>query len=176
MGRVDRYGNAGREILKITGPGVPMVKEIEFEELYSKMVNTEIQYRPSQGVVDEIISSGKLDLFENEKLKNHLSSWSGVLLKIRFQEQELSKVRYDLVDLSQKFGNTRNLFVHLDSTVLQTNESKFKSSNLTLLQNQEFENNVAAYVATTKFANQYYYPNVQEKIDVILELIDEEIE
>jgi len=35
----------------------------------------EVQYRPSSGVLEEIISSGKLGIFRNDSLRISLSSW-----------------------------------------------------------------------------------------------------
>ena len=44
---------------------------------------------PSQGVLDAIISSGQLVIFGSQELEFALSSWNGLLYKLRLQEQEL---------------------------------------------------------------------------------------
>jgi len=54
----------------------------------------EIQFNPSQGVLYEIISSGKLGMFSNQDLRFALPSWSGLLYRLRLKEQELSRLRY----------------------------------------------------------------------------------
>ncbi|WP_235298182.1 hypothetical protein [Portibacter marinus] len=113
-----------------------------------------------------------MDLFESEELKNNLSSWSGVIYKVRFQEQELFRLRYQIIDIGQNLGNTRNLFVRLNPDFKELASSNFNASNLDMLRNVNFENEVIAYVATINYANQNYYPNVKDKIDAILALID----
>jgi hypothetical protein len=77
-----RYGDAAFELLNYTGPGESELSEVEFSKLLLRAVSSKVLYLPSSGVLEEIISSGKLDIFENRALKNLLSSWSGVIDKV----------------------------------------------------------------------------------------------
>lgn len=84
-----------QELSTHTGPDVPTIPEEKFGELYFGTINAEVQYRPGSGVTSEIISSGKLNIFQNKELKNALDALDGLLLKIRFQEnEELAVMRY----------------------------------------------------------------------------------
>ncbi len=172
----NRYGDAALEILKHTGPDTPQITEEEFSKLFLRMINSEVQYRPSNGVLEEIISSGKLDIFKNQELKKHLSSWSGVLYKVRFQESELGTMRMQLIDLSQKNINTKKLFLQSFDNFMEVTPTKFTTSNVNLLQLEEFENQTMAFFATSRYSNLNYYADLGEKIDAILQLIKSEIQ
>lgn len=175
MAQNTKYADAALEITEYTGPEEPQISETEFSELFFRMVNSEVQYRPSNGVLDEIISSGKLGIFKNRKLKSLLSSWTGVIYKVRFQESELLKFRSRLIDLSLEYGNTRQSFNDTHVDIPGITPSKFKTGNLPLLQSQEFENNLFAFIGTSRFANDNYYSNLEEIINKMLEIIDSEI-
>lgn len=174
--RTERYGNAAQEILENTGPIPTGITDKEFSRLYVNMVNTEIQYRPSNGVLDEIINSGKLEIFQNHELKRLLSSWSGIMVKVRFQEQELGLIRLSLIDLGQEHANLRNMVYNSYESFNYVKPSRFQTNNLNLLKLQEFENETMAYLATTRYANMHYYPDLLVTIESILDNIDHEIE
>ena len=54
-------------------------------------------------MLNEIINSGKLNIFQNNELKNALASLDAMLLKIRFQEnEELARVRKDLIIIGEE--------------------------------------------------------------------------
>ena len=91
----DNMKNAS-ELSDHTGPGIPKITDKELSILTIATVNNEVQYRPGSGVINELISSGKLGVFQNEELKSALASWDGILLKVRYQEQEHSGTRQNL--------------------------------------------------------------------------------
>jgi hypothetical protein len=172
----ERYGDAAFELLKHTGPEQPSLAEKEFSKLILRTVSSEVMYLPSSGVLDEIISSGKLDLFQNQELKNLLSSWSGVMFKVRFQETELTKYRMELTDLWMKHGNSRRAVFESYDSLFGVDDSRFPVGNKHLLNSVQFENNLEAFLYSSRFANKNYYSNLEEKIISILEIINAEIE
>lgn len=59
----------------------------------------EVQFRPSTAVLQEILSSGKLDVFRNKELKRSLASWIGLMQKMVFQEEnEHGRLRTQFID------------------------------------------------------------------------------
>ena len=52
-------------------------------------------FDPSNGVTNEILSSGKLYILENKNLKSQLTSWSGVVAELSEQEQLTAKIVYE---------------------------------------------------------------------------------
>ncbi len=78
------------ELTRFTGPAEPEINEIEFGALIAQSLLNEIQYRPSEGVLNEILNSGKLGIFKDQK-----SSRTNYLLGLEF----LTKVRYQELEL-----------------------------------------------------------------------------
>ena len=70
------------KILDNTGPGNPEITDETLGKLLMGSLSQETQYDPNQGVLDEIISSGKLVIFSSNELKFALSSWSGSLYRV----------------------------------------------------------------------------------------------
>ena len=175
MSNNTRYADAVFELLNHTGPGEPQLSEIEFSKLLMGAINNEVMYLPSSGVLEEIISSGKLDIFQNKELKNLMSSWSGVMDKVRFQETELTKYRIALIDLSMESGNSRQLVIDSYGNLFGLTNSKFKNVNRHLLNSEKFENCMTAFLISSRFANQNYYSDLEEKIKAILLIIETEI-
>ena len=81
------------EIARNTGPDMPTLTESEFSLLVFRTLAAELQFRPSSGVLREIISSGKLNIFINRELKISLASWEGLLQMVKFQDGGLSLCR-----------------------------------------------------------------------------------
>ena len=73
------------KILDITGSENPEITDEEFGTLLTRSLSRETRFDPNQGVLDEIINSGKLGIFSNKELKFALSSWSGILNRVRLQ-------------------------------------------------------------------------------------------
>lgn len=90
------------ELSKFMGPQKPQLTEVEFSSLFLNTFDTEVQYRPSTGVLSEIISSGKLAIFTNNELKAYLASWDGAVLK------SLKWARLILIQATCKFCNQWN--------------------------------------------------------------------
>lgn len=170
------YADKAWEISKHTGPDKPQLTEEEFGSLLFRAIRGEVQYRPSNGVLHEIINSGKLGVFSNQSLRTSLSSWDGIIFKVRFQEQELTRRRYGLYDILRTDGNSRKAFYDAYGEMFHITQSRFEVSNLDLLKSVEFENQLFVFLATSRFSNESYYPNLKEEIDKILQLIEDEID
>jgi len=92
-------------ILDNTGPENLKINEVEIGNLLTKSLSNEIQFDPNQGVLNEIINSGKLGVFGSRELKFALSSWSGNLYRVRLQEQELLNMRSRTIELVRNNAN-----------------------------------------------------------------------
>lgn len=163
------------ELSNLMGPDSPSITEKEFADLAMNMTNWEVQYRPNQAVLDEIISSGKLAIFSNDKLKFTLSSYYGKLYKVKFQEEEHSELRRDIIALMNTQGNVKKMLIGEQWEDFGIGKSKFKLGNLHLLQSQELENQLVDFILTSKYLNTHYYSELKQEIDLVLELIDKEL-
>jgi len=163
------------KISDLMGPGSPEITEKQFSILAMNATNWEVQYRPNQAVLDEIISSGKLAIFRNKDLKFALSSSNGILTKVRFQEEEHSVVRMQIIATMNAEGNAKRMITDALKETFGIKESKFELGNLQLLQSQELENELVDFILTAIYLNANYYSELKKEIDLILELIDDEL-
>ncbi|MEN8250217.1 MAG: DUF6090 family protein [Bacteroidota bacterium] len=157
------------------GPGNPEITEKEFETLAINAFASEVHYNPNQGVLDEIISSGKLGIFSNDELKFALSSWSAVLDRALWQEKTHEKLRVEIVEMTRVNGNIRSMTFEWGEQ-FNIKPTKFNRGNLQLLKSEEYDNRVIAFILTGRFLNEGNYAKLEEEIDRILSRIDDEID
>ncbi|MDC6389099.1 DUF6090 family protein [Maribacter sp. PR1] len=165
-----------QELSRYTGPNTPKITEKEFGQLFFGAVNSEVQYRPGSGVTNEIISSGKLNIFQNKELKNALATLDGLMLRIRFQENnELSKHRGALLDFGQDKVSMRRMVFDAYGETFGMDKGKFLDSNLHLLRSLEFDNRLVGFIATSGFLEGRYV-ELKQQIEQIIAIIDNQIE
>lgn len=158
-----------------TGPGNPGITEKEFEIYAMNSFASEVHYNPNQGVLDEIISSGKLGMFSNDELKFALSSWSAVLDRALWQERTHETLRVQIVEMTRVQGNMRSMTYDLGESY-GIKPGKFERSSLQLLKSEEYENRVVAFILTGRILNERDYAKLNEEIDRLLLLVDDEID
>lgn len=162
-------------ILDNTGPEPPALTDEEFGRLLTGSLSTEIQFDPNQGVLDEIISSGKLSIFSNKELRFALSSWSGILFRVRLQEQELLGMRSRTIEMVRNEANLRRAIYGPWLEEMGIKQTKFKQGNLHLLKSLAFEGHMAGFATMSLNLITNYYPKLVEEIDKMLLFIDDEI-
>jgi hypothetical protein len=175
MERNNFNGDAALKLSNLMGPDDPTITEKEFADLAMDMTNLEVQYRPNKAVLDEIISSGKLAIFSNNKLKFALSSYNGKLTKIKFQEEEHSAIRMQVIAIMNAKGNAKKLLTNKKWAHFGISKSKFDLGNLQLLESQELENELVDFIITSRYLNVDYYIELKREIESVLELINKEI-
>jgi hypothetical protein len=170
-----KYTDYALKISDHTGPENPEITEKEFEDLAMGAFSAEVHYNPNQGVLDEIISSGKLGIFNNDELKFALSSWGAIFNKALWQERTHETLRVQIVEMTRVNGNIRSMTFELGEP-LNIKPTKFKRGNLQLLKSEEYDNRVIAFILTAQSLNENSYAKVGEEIERILSLIDHEID
>ncbi len=160
-------------ILDNTGPENPEITDEELGRLLTTSLSYEIQFDPSQGVLNEIINSGKLGIFSSKELKFALSSWSGILYRVRLQEQELLSMRSRTIEMVRNKANLRKALGDLEYYGIK--QTKFEQGNLHLLKSVAFEGHMTGFATMSLSLNNNDYPKLVEEIDKILLLIDGEI-
>lgn len=177
--RAMRINNSNRkgavELSKFMGPDIPQLTEEEFALLFSETFDEEVQYRPSTGVLSEIISSGKLAIIKNTTLKAHLASWEGAILKIRFQEIEHSNTRLQAYDILKSEGNQRSILHYTYAEEFEIGQTNFTKGNSHLLRFEKLENQLSSFYITSKWLDDPYYLDLLKNIEEILQIIDGEI-
>ena len=170
----NRNANFGLQILKHTGPLEPEINNKTFDSLLVNTIGYEVEFRPRNEIINELISSGKIALINNSRLRTELSSWAEALQRIRTQESEVSKYRFQLLELTMKEINLRDAITNSTGGIFGITESKFEKKNNQLLTSQEFESILTSFSGSSKFADQRFGV-IDKKIDSILILIKQEI-
>ncbi|MBT8269886.1 MAG: hypothetical protein KJN59_11755 [Bacteroidia bacterium] len=124
-------------------------------------------FMPSEGVINDIIGSGKLDMIQNDGLRSKIASWEADLRMIREFEKlsknavdnytEHSDQYFDLVN--EKFGRT--LF-------LEPKREEFLNDNI-------FTNHLADIYRLSTVLNNLYLDKSSE-LDSLITIIDSELE
>ncbi len=157
----------------------------ESNKLDSLLLKAQIFYtfEPKRGVVDEIISSGKLNIIKNDSLRTYLTGWTGTILNA---EEDIG-YRYDnyhqnlIPFLSKNFPlSNGELFKEIldeEAEVFISNyeeASNFKVNfnNLNLI---EFENAIWLHKNNNDFVI-YEYSKMVKEINFIIDVIEQELE
>ncbi len=157
-----------------TGPDNPQITEEEFGILATSSLSVEIQFNPSQGVLNAIISSGKLVIFNSQELEFALSSWNGLLNKLKLQEQELLNLRSRTIEMVRNKANLRKVIYGPRLEERGIKQTKFEQGNLHLLKSVAFDGHMVGFVTMSQNLD-YHYTKLVEEIDKILLLINDEI-
>jgi len=166
-----------RAIIELVEPKAPKLNGIELGKLFNNSIYNEVQYRPSPGVLLEIINAGKLGNFSDATLKKELASWEAELKRIRFQENDEVQLRRMLImEFLRKNSNSRRRSHATFGKAIGYENSKFKIRSTNILQMEEFEVLLVNFIAVSYILNQNYYPRLNTKIDRILKLIDANIQ
>ena len=172
----ERNLKTAHTLLGKMGTDNPDFTEKAFDSLMYRTIMSEIQYRPSPGILVELVNSGKLSIISNRELRLKLASWDGVLKSVLFQEEEHSKPRYKLIDLMNKWGNGRKSFINAFGNMMDMPNSNFKSSSIVLLNNLEYDNQLTFFYATGFFLNSNFYSGLKNNIENTLKMIQSELD
>ncbi len=163
------------QLMEFTGKNSSELSKEKCNSLLAETLIWEVQFRPSTGVYNEIISSGKLGIFRNPQLRKMLAGWDGLIMKIRFQEQEHSTLRSNALDMIHQKGNIRSIYYQEYSEGFEIKSSNFEKGNIVLLKNQEFENQISSFYMTSQVLNEVYYSDLKNNLYKLLDLVQNEL-
>ncbi|HPF51535.1 MAG TPA: DUF6090 family protein [Draconibacterium sp.] len=135
-------------------------------------------YNPNNSLLNEIISAGYLKNITNPELRRELSSWESVIQGIHRQEATLREQRELVLDIFRKdTGSMRTVLeqANIIDQQMGLKKSKNQDSNLNLITSREFENNLLPYILTGMMMESEHYKPLLDRINRILQLLEEEI-
>ena len=160
---------ATRDFLNYTGPDATDSSEIA--QHLGGILGRSVGYEPNPGVLEDMINSGNLSKITNEHLRRSLSTWKADLVKSEKQEDKIKGYRDEITQLFIENGPMRNFLVD----TLHIDYSKFNLTSKLVLQDPEFENNLAFFMITSNALHYVNYPQLKTDILEILNLINREI-
>lgn len=168
---------AGRLILEQSGPNADWNSNIDFDSLLFKVILSGWKFFPESGVVTDVLSSGKLNVIQNDSLRFLISSLPA---KIALLNDEDDTYRMDLHGYFVPFfsGNypirriveKRGLFgrsMDLGPTIFQTKPAS-------ILRNEELEGVITIQTIWTNTAIGLYNRQMKD-YQQILKLINQEL-
>ncbi len=142
-----------------TGPVNNGLTEVAFAKLYAQTFKHEINYTPANGVLNELINTGKISLIKSQPLRTTLSAWEAATESLKHQEAQLEKVRQRIYQLVMTDGNFRKMLdlTREEETWYTIPNGAFDSKNLKLLRHPEFENNLVLFIGAAAYLDFSFY-------------------
>ncbi len=161
-------------ILKNTGNREMKLSELESDSLINWGLTNIITYDPSNGILDDIISSGKIQIIKNKKLKNFLSNWNGILNDVKEDETWAVNERNNIIlPFLYKNSNYTNITVSPQKNNVIT--SGFDTDYKAVYKLMEFENLVNGH-RIWNAKNEGNYRRLKSNIKNIIALCEQEID
>ena len=135
----------------------------------------EATYMPSKGVLTDIVSSGNLNLIQNEQLRQNIASFESKLDFIKLQENATHSIKDDMQSQFGRIGSVRKVLT--DRGFNFDNKSiSDKSDNKQMFDLIEFENTLLDYFLTIRATNgPNFFGGIKEQIEQILVDVDSEL-
>lgn len=165
---------SARALSQLMGASLDTVSGEKLRSLAIGTIASEVQYRPSIGVIEEIISSGKLDLFESDSLRYLLTGWSSELTKVQFQEkEEVIRFRDVVIDEMMKTISLKNATYEYQNNIFNFSRSKLNVNDFDLLNSLYLENNLVGFISASEFL-EARYRDLEQEISIIIRHIKSE--
>lgn len=152
--------------------------EADFSKLMIKTFSYDVSFNPNNSLLDEMINSGSLKDISNNQLRIRLTTWISTLEDIARQENDLDVQRERVVDFLRRGDySLRTIFdlSGLSENVFDLTVADKHSSNLSILQSREFENNLLLFLLTSQATEKSHYAPLLQDLTEILDLIKKEI-
>ena len=129
-------------------------------------------------VLSELKNSGDLKNVLNDSLRNYLIALEPLVIKVQGQEQNVNREFSKSSDYISKNGSLRTLADRngIAEIIGIPKAPQFKSSNIHLLSEDEFENNLMRYSGTSNNLVTNHYPRLENHLKKIIEIIEKELE
>lgn len=154
------------------------LSEKELATLLFQAFSDDFAYNPNSSVLQEILSSGRLEILSSPELRQHLTAWDSRIERIRQQENSLREQRYEVLNLARGGnGSIRSILQQtgLASELMGLSPSPDPGTNLPLLESRSFENNVLIFILTAIYTEELHYQPLLEEIRLIIDLIENEM-
>ncbi|WMI69054.1 DUF6090 family protein [Mangrovimonas sp. YM274] len=173
-----RNFEGAKTLLQYTShPETPPTERV-FSELLFNTLASDISFNPNNSLLNEIINSGSLKDLSNDQLRILLTNWIATIEDISKQETDLGIQREKVLDLFRSDAYSLKTIFDLTgaSQEIGLQPTAQPTSNLELLQSQEFENNLLMFALSSSAMEATHYSPLMDDLNAILELIDAEIE
>lgn len=168
--------NEAKKIASFITEETPLT-EAQLSELLFQSFSYEIAYNPNNSLLNELIGSGGLQDISSPQLRKHLTNWESQIQSVNRQEATLRAQREKVLEVfSANQGNVRTILdlSGVSEQVMHLKPTENHASNLKVVKNQEFENQLLMFILTGVATETSHYNPLMQEIDTLLNLIETE--
>tara|TARA_R100000935_G_scaffold8302_7_gene17532 strand:+ start:161453 stop:162190 length:738 start_codon:yes stop_codon:yes gene_type:complete len=149
-------------LLNLVGQKREHIQQHNLDSLMYVMLETG-SYRPSENTISDLLQSGKLQLLQNEELKNLLYKWTRNLKKtdVSYSRVEL-KIDNELIPYLSKYYSMKDIDMH--GMLQWKNKTLLPIDKLYIFEDIQFENIMDDYLYRVKSAS-----NNLKQLEIIIE-------
>lgn len=135
-------------------------------------------FDPELGTLNEILSSGKMQIIQNRMLRNHVSTWNKYMDELEEVDEKLAhydlQVKDPLYSKHLPYKNVAGLYMNNKNDTTNIAKSNFEWNSKVLLQNKEFENMLSNYIIYSIIQYSRLL-DIKKNINDMISLIDSDI-
>ncbi|WP_298371198.1 DUF6090 family protein [uncultured Lutibacter sp.] len=153
------------------------VSNQRISQKFAPIFGSAISYIPATGVLNDIISSGKLNIILNKSLRQNLASFDSSLdfLSIQLNGAEFTDEK--LRTIFYKKGSIRKIVMDIGFMDFEHESISEKLDNKLIFESAEFENYLLAYHLLAKATNgPRLFGRIKVEIETIIKEIEQELE
>ena len=168
-----------RDIINLinTPENLKIIEESELSALIAGLVRDDVQAFLENGAMNQLIASDGLKNIENDSIRTILASWQSKIAYVRLQEQHVFISQTRIREYLTSNGNLKTLFEEVGlSQNLELENSLVKGSNRYLLKEKEWENTILILIVTGNALQEKVYPEFENEIRSVIDLINQELE
>lgn len=144
---------------------------------FAPIFGSEISYIPATGVLNDIISSGKLNIILNKSLRHNIASFDSSL---NFLNKQINGVEFTdekLRTILYEKGSIRKIVMDIGFMDFEHGSISEKLDNKLMFESTEFENYLLGYRLTANATNgPRLFGRIKTEIETILKEIEQELE
>ena len=145
-------------------------------KMFLPILGSRINYLPATGVLNDIISSGKLNIILNTSLRQHVASFESSLDFLDIQLNGADFTDNKLRTLFYKNGSIRNIVMDIGIMDFEHESISEKVNNKLMFESVEFENILLPYLLLAKATNgPRLFGGLKAEIETILKEIEQEL-
>jgi hypothetical protein len=144
---------------------------------FAPIFGSSVGYTPATGVLEDIISSGKLNIILNKSLRQNLASFNSSLDYLNIQFNAMDFTEEKLRTIFYKKGSVRKLVIDIQFMDFNHESISEKIDNKRLFESAEFENYLLPYYLSAKVTNgPKFFVRIKTEIEIIIKEIEQELE
>jgi hypothetical protein len=162
IGKAERMYQRSDSLLNMYQEEINEYDEIKLKRLIRSLISYPT-FDPSNGALNDLIGSGRLNIIQNELLRLRLSQWFGMLQDVKEDEQRL-----------MGFGDEYIIPLQLDLLTLNK-KSKFSNEASKIFKSKRIENMITRINLSANYLLDPNYKMLEKEIDEILAIIEKEL-